>query len=126
MKRYEIRCTPEQSKKAFELGAPIKANKDYSNGNVSGTLCVYGDITNKNSYGIGECTILHIPTAEQMVCWLEEQGLIVTTDIGFTTEWYSYVKRNRELLFLEHRFSTRKEATLVAIDAALDYLRNNK
>lgn len=115
MKRYTIYCTPEQTKKAFELGAPI----DNSSNNFDSDCSDNIELLSNGLYAI-------IPTAEQMVCWLEEQGLIVTTDIGFTTEWYSYVKRNRELLFLEHRFSTRKEATLTAIDAALDYLTNHK
>ncbi|MCQ2257866.1 MAG: hypothetical protein MJZ41_07735 [Bacteroidaceae bacterium] len=128
---YTTYCTPEQTKKALEFGAPIEANKDYSNGNLPETLCIYGDIINKDVYGIGECTILHIPTTCQMIGWLEEQGIQISIMFCYqvsSLRW-NYDLDNNNMILFEHNsigYPTRKEATLAAIDAALEYLTNNK
>lgn len=108
MDKYTIYCTETQTKKALELGAPIEE------------FCGLCPTTSID--GI----LYDIPTAEQMVSWLEEQGLIVTVDKGLCSEWHAYVQRNREILYLENELPTRKEATIAAIDAALEYLTNNK
>lgn len=128
MDKYTIYCTPEQTKKAFELGAPIEANKDYSNGNLPETLCVYGDIIKKDAYGIGECTILHIPTTEQMIGWLEKQRNFIDVIRQENDTWLYivYPENHSNKNITVKGFSSRKEATLAAIDAALEYLTNNK
>lgn len=133
MDNFTIYCTQEQAKKALELGAPIKANKDYSNGNLSETLCVYGDIINKDKWGIGECTILHIPTAEQMRGWLMERlGATTFTNKHYSCcdrEGYGYLIIGRDVILEvdavdngRYLLDSDKEATIAAIDAALDYL----
>lgn len=126
MNRYTIYCTEEQTRKALELGAPIEANKDYSNGNLPETLCVYGDIVKKDAYGIGECTILHIPTAEQMLGWLEEQINVREICIQRYGNWWYQIYIDPYFHLEQQGFNTRKEATRAAIDAALEYLSNQK
>lgn len=113
---YTIYCTPEQTKKALELGAPIKYTLERL---------------------IDSCFKPIIPTAEQMISWLEEQGMLI--DVSFIgtdkpkmqgdkifiyhvfdlNEW-------KELIPFSRIYSSRKEATLASIDAALEYLSNNK
>ena len=82
MNRYTIYCTEEQTKKALELGAPLN--------------CCYHNDDFQNTIKIGSLHYVEIPTAEQMLGWLEDN------------------------------YESRKEATLAAIDAALEYLINNR
>lgn len=109
MDKYSFYCTPEQTKEAFELGAPIKM------------VLLEGNQLQPIQ-----------PTAEQMIGWLEEQGLaidVINDGSGF--KWSAWVKQSSCLDFHfideNHRcVSSRQEATLAAIDAALDYLNNKK
>lgn len=97
---YTILCTQEQTIKAIELGAPIEG--------------------------------IFIPTAEQMIGWLEEKGLIFNivkvTGLFNKASWYGFKIISRrgytEYNVVQHH--SRPEATLAAIDAALDYLIENK
>lgn len=130
MNKYTIYCTKAQTKRAFEFGAPIKANKDYSNGNLPETLCVYGDIVNKDDYGVGECIILHIPTAEQMCGWLEGKGLelrVIKQRFRDGTSAYIFAMLDNDGYFIPGKnmvYPSRPEATLAVIDTALEYLSN--
>lgn len=122
MNQYTIYCTEAQTKKALGLGAPIE-QVFYS---------VQFDETIKEYHLIKiECKLYEIPTAEQMIGWLEEQEDIDRISIdkptGTTGTWDYEVFIIGEF----HRyccggFKTRKEATLAAIDAALEYLTNKK
>lgn len=117
MDKFTIPCTAEQTRKALELGAPIEiksieeAPKDWQ-----GKACF-----------TGMATCAKFPTAEQMIGWLEEQGILIDIDM----EWGKYVSvyvwdcENKSLINNVFRGS-RKETTLIAIDAALEYLINNK
>lgn len=110
MTRYTLPCTEEQTRKSLELGAPIE----------------------KICFALTDAWQNKIPTAEEMIGWLEEQGVYVETKVnqrtdGVTNFVYnvicgSYSSLNNEVIF----FDTRKEATLAAIDAALVYVRNLK
>lgn len=107
MKRYNIYCTFEQTKKALELGAPIK----------------YVSIGNIKKY--------HEPTAEQMIGWLEDQKLkinIAHVDmVEDCLSFHIYEGKDRDLAVKKgYNYSSRKEATLAAIDAALEYLSAHK
>ena len=111
MERYAIYCTAEQTKKALELGAPIHAL--YIEGNH-------------------ELWEYKIPTAEQMVGWMEEQELIDSIEITKSTivneqgEWqYSVWDKEEQWDCGAHGFNSRKEATLAAIDATLNDLSNS-
>ena len=68
-----------------------------------------------------------IPTAEQMIGWLEEQDsdmrFEVATGIAHTWHYYIHLNYNEHYRNLFNSgFSSRKEATIAAIDAALEYL----
>lgn len=107
MNRYTIYCTEEQTKKALELGAPIE--KRYNR---------FTDFT--------EC-ILDKPTAEQMIMWLEEQEPISDIDVyKYNNFWYYEVWCNEDSPLKGRTNQGRKEATLAAIDAALEYLIQRK
>lgn len=120
MEEYTIYCTEEQIVKALELGAPIIVTSNHS------------DVANKEYYEVYHyesrtTTAIVLPTAEQMIGWLEEHGFwyINTTYYvvgdywcyhGVTNGGHDSIGRN-----ISH-YNSRKEATLAAIDAALDYL----
>lgn len=99
MNRYTIYCTREQTKKAFELGAPI----DH-----------WGHISN-----------LIAPTAEQMIGWLDEKGITIEM-AKCEIYWFARAYSDENTNFNKGRFNSRKEAMFAAIDAALDYLMENK
>lgn len=121
MNRYTLYCTPEQTKRALELGAPIikeKVGKCITEG-----LARLGCIDEENEY---DCLI---PTAEQMINWLEEQVGIVVIEITEDAEFCSWeyeVWHIKSPCSHASNFNSRKEATLAAIDASLEYLINNK
>lgn len=111
MNQFTIPCTEEQTKKALELGAPLQYN--------------YQD---KEIVYIENEGYMKIPTAEQMVGWLEEYYSIeisVSTDTG---EWWGNVYHNGHYVDepLDNHFDTRIKALLATIDVALDYLIQNK
>ena len=114
MDKYSIYCTSEQTRKALELGAPIETLQYNST--------IVKTVTTFKGFAI-------IPTAEQMIGWLEEQEDISEFDIAI---WEKPMWAFRVLLIDKpsingmHLFTSRKEATLAAIDAALEYLMNNK
>lgn len=120
---YTIYCTPEQTKKALELGANIiKVEEDFN-----AVPTCYVDKSND---------LYEIPTAEQMIGFLEEQNGIkeisVYCDVTGKT-WYfdMYGYEGNSLITIKeisnsYSFLSRKEATLAAIGAALEYLLNKK
>lgn len=118
MINYTIYCTETQTHKALELGAPIEVGRK---GNR------YFNIKIQTYYDNVKKSTIYIPTAEQMIGWLEDQGI-----------WIHFCKPNQRpnLLsfsvsninepfrreFVGGEYSSRRDATLTAIDAALDYL----
>lgn len=62
-----------------------------------------------------------IPTAEQMISWLEEKG-ITSIEITFSKETKWKFEMFSEIYDFGAPYYSRKEATLAAIDAALEYL----
>lgn len=125
MQRYILYCTESQTRKAIELGAPILQHP-FHESVIKGNEKLFENITNIN--GKYYC----LPTAEQMLGWLEEQRLaidVVSDNGGF--EWSVWIKKEHcsNYSFIEENdryFPSRQEATLAAIDAALEYLTNNK
>lgn len=132
MKRYTIYCTQEQTSKALELGAPIdEAMSRYNARNAiqrveSGkeTLEEYA----KQGIALVDCQYvkkaLKIPTAEQMIGWIEENKYmsieVVRTPVGY--RYFAYFVEGRKI---GGRYDTRSEATIEAIDAALEYIENH-
>lgn len=108
MEQFTIYCTAEQTKKALKLGAPIEVK----------TI----EDAPKEWYGkscfteMGTCALF--PSAEQMIGWLEKE---LRTQISITfdkyRQWLFNIGYGNNLFY-----ASRKEATLTAIDAALDYL----
>lgn len=111
MKNYTIYCTTEQVQIALELGAPIEYEFGYVNG-------IPYKITDEE----GEPSLI-IPTAEQMIGWLRKE-MKLAISIGYniqndnTPVWFYSIFN----VAYSNTFSEPEEATLAAIDAALDYL----
>lgn len=104
MKQYTIYCTEEQTKKALELGAQLEYHCPSERERV-----------------------YHRPTAEQMIGWLDEQGILIDIDTEWNKSVLVYVWDCENKSLINNVFhGSRKEATLAAIDAALDYLVNNR
>lgn len=121
MDKYTIFCTPEQTKKALCLGALIDIK--------------YGSIRHRPSleelkYLFAYNEYWHvIPTAEQMIGWLEENGILdIVISRRMSPKTYGYTVWFSENTFVQekHSFNSRREATLVAITVALEHLENNK
>lgn len=112
MERYNLYCTKEQAERAYKLGAPIKELEEFN----AVPACTIG-LSSK---------LYEIPNAEQMIGWLEEQGLAIDTEWswgGQVTIWVWY-NPDKEHVYTSHA-NSRKEATIAAIDAALEYLEDN-
>lgn len=114
MSDYSCYCTTEQTKKDIELGAPID----------NSLVCYEGfDIVYHNE---DYSSILYavIPTAEEMVGWLRSKGFrFKITDFEKGTIWK--VAYGDWFDFNGNEDMNPKEATLTAIDAALEYLNKN-
>ena len=112
---YTIYCTESQTRKAFELGAPIEILKYNST--------ILKTITTLDGFAI-------IPTAEQMISWLRKEKAVFV-EIFYNGEIrYSYspivsAREDGEIISLEAEDDP-DIATLAAIDAALEYLTKNK
>lgn len=120
MNKYTIYCTPTQTKMALKLGAPIaNSNIGYEGFDIIDHNEDYSSIL----YSI-------IPTAEQMIGWLEEQ-LGENSSVYIVQDsqcWWSanvYDSCNYKI-FHNNDYHSRKEATLAAINAALEYLNIKK
>lgn len=125
MNKYTIYCTKEQTKKALELGAPIKVHPFHPSV-ISGNERLFEGIIQYNN--LYYC----IPTTQQMIGWLEkEKGISVEVSRQYGINKYCYYVFDNcgndiESLESKIKFNSRKDATLAGIDAALEYLSNNK
>lgn len=112
MEQFRILCTPKQTKKALELGAPIiKVDTTDKRMIYYGRLC-YPRTEADYPYAI--------PTAEEMIGWIEEQGISIEICLRQESKEYEYYIFGVKPC--EAFFSSRKEATIAAINAALEYL----
>lgn len=108
MDRYIILCTEKQTQKALELGAPLFR--------LYGTGCSdYIDMI-----VISDTEAYTIPTTDQMIGWLEERGFVVEIILSDDEEntWTFVINKVRDV----YVYGNRKDATLEAIDVALDYM----
>lgn len=117
MKEYKIYCTDEQTQKAYNLDAPLEIASDVNKHTV---LC------RKRQYHTYAEIV--IPTGEEMIGWLENHKNITAIEIThFGSHWFAHVTTTTPGCSLcMDCFQTRKEATLVAIDMALNYLIKQK
>lgn len=132
MDEFIIYCTEEQTKKALALGAKIKtvmskynatnANKNCEQGKESfDEYLKKGIIFLSNGFS---AKAYSIPTAEQMIGWLES-GRIDHIDIFKHANMWRFdifCTWDRRLHCEPSHFYSRPEATLAAIDAVLEYL----
>lgn len=118
MNRFTIFCTKTQTCKALELGAPIEAmslKESSPNSWIGKAYIINGNI----------CALP--PTAEQMIGWLRKE-MKLAISIGYniqndnTPVWFYSIFN----VAYSNTFSEPEEATLAAIDAALDCLITNK
>lgn len=124
---YTIHCTETQTKKAFELGAslntpPVIHMDNKKNKENHFVHCMKGNPVVESGYRI-------VPTGEQMIGWLEDQECIkeisVYCDVTGSNWYFDGYKNNGDHAFASRdSYYSRKEATLAAIDAALEYLSN--
>lgn len=120
MKKYTIYCTPEQTKKALEFGAPINVlylREYHYNPNLV-------KLSEGNNDGLHiETPYALSPTAEQMMGWLRSKGFRFKI---IEHESYVYWQYAIGDYFDHDNKPSAKEATLAVIDAALEYLKNPK
>lgn len=117
MNRYIIYCTGKQTRKALELGAPLKIIDNEYDERIYNFIC--GNTQNGKA-------LYRIPTAEQMIGWLEEQCYFSFDIYQSRLSWYcSVIHRDKECVLFDS-LDSRKESTLAALDAALEYLQNKK
>lgn len=114
MSDYSIYCTEEQTKKALELGAPINLR------------WLYESIPFRKEINIEYGHYAEIPTAEEMVGWLEDQGINELHLVHVKDGWMTCIFLKNDIIPDEFTYKSRKEAILAAIDAALGYLIKNK
>lgn len=127
MFKFRNYCTKEQVEKALRFDAPIVKAEHLQ------------DLFNRKYCFIdGIQPAIITPTSEEMIGWLEEMGVLV--DINpINGLHFNWILRTKELdegsnqLMWESQYTTpkreynsRKEATLAAIDAALEYLDNKR
>lgn len=130
MNKYTIYCTEEQTKKAFELGAPIQTFGYPDLGEIKEKVLKLNRQAELYTTDDGGLMVGQIPTAEQMIGWLEERGIWIhfcKSNQRPELLSYSISKLNKPLkrVFIGGEFPSRKAATLAAVDAALDYLIKN-
>lgn len=123
MNRYTIPCTKEQTIKALELGAPIILESEYYTP-TENDIKLDKPIPCESytcGYHYAKC-----PTTEQMIGWLEDQGLHISIIYDDCTYKPEVRDMHDGFINKEEYFGSHKKATLAAIDVALGYLINNK
>lgn len=122
---YTIYCTSEQAKKAFELGAPIMTFGYPDLEDAKEEILKMNRQAELYQTENGGIMVGQIPTAEQMIGFLRSKGFrFKITDFKEGTIWR--VVHGDWLDFNSNDGINPKEATLAAIDAALEYLTNKK
>lgn len=128
---YIIWCTEEQTKKALELGALLFTfSESFANDYRTSIHDKYCSIPPIKEEGYEDEVYADIPTAEQLSGWLEEQKIFVhiIPCVDISCSWYIASKGYSKYGYTSDIkvCKNRKEATLAAIDAALEYLSKNK
>ena len=132
MEEFTIYCTEEQTKKALKLGAPIGKKI------IAYSICTQPSSGYEEDFS-EETDELIIPTAEQMIQWLEEQGIYAWVCPNFyeydkvynVSFVHNISKLRKPYISTGEKYDqsfhpSHKEAVLSAIDEALDYLIKNR
>lgn len=124
MNEYTIYCTEEQTRKALALGAPI----EYAG--IPNLHSPHKEIEFVGESGKMECAKFALPTAEQMISWLEEQKVFVHIEpcVDISCSWRIASKGYNKYGYTSdiNVCKSRREATLASIDKALEYLTKRK
>lgn len=116
MEEFTIYCTPEQTRKALELGAPL--NSCYHNGDFQNTI------------KIGSLHYVEVPTAEQMINWLRIKHKVfcnVIDEYSHGIENFIYYievnKGHNDIFRSRHEYElSHDKAVMCVINLALKYL----
>lgn len=112
MNDYTCHCTEEQTRRAYELGAPIEKN--------------YCETLNQTTSFSVDDMYLVIPTTQQMVNWLRDKfGVLVVTKYNSEKKvYFGCIKKFGDFAYIgvTDGYFSYDRAELAAIDAALDYL----
>lgn len=126
MNRYEIRCTPEQTRKALELGAPIEFEMEWPFNSDTFERSPYPEIKMDKD---GEPSLIN-PTAEQMLGFFRSKNIHIVIQKDIIDNWSAYGHEISPIEFTVFDrltgYKSYEEATIAAIDAALEYLTDNK
>lgn len=118
MNQYTIYCTTMQAMKAFELGADLTPCRDAKK----------NFIITSSRFNSKWDEKYRIPTAEQMINWLADKEIFLEmrhTDENMFHIWVGSFIPYPDGSWTKS-YPTIKEATLAAIDVALEYLSNQK
>lgn len=126
MNRYKIYTTEAQTRKALSLGAPIEVYDNWDSDDIREANIFY-----KEKYiELDDYKLANRITAEEMIGWLEDQGIKINIEHSNVEDSMRFKIHKSEDFDYEiawnFHYPSRKEATLAAIDAALDYLSKNK
>lgn len=136
MTEYNLYCTPEQTRKGLELGAPIKIfGNEYMTRDLVKRAKEEGqiEVIEKEMNRVDHATVIGdlifcIPTAEQIMQWLESKGIKISIMYGYDEcgRW-SYDIDGEMYMDLQPigTYTSRKEATNAAIEETLNYLMNH-
>lgn len=112
MDKFTQYCTTEQTKAALLLNAPIESEE--WNRNYPLTRYWFGDEKTMHCY--------HIPTIEQMLGWLEQQGFLVS--MHYSIDGYCNVCATKGFnRIYESGYMSKNRALLCCIDNLLEYLK---
>ena len=112
MDKFTQYCTTEQTKAALLLNAPIESEE--WNRNYPLPRYWFGDEKTMRCY--------HIPTMEQMLGWLEQQGILVS--VHYSIDGYCTVCATKGFdRIYESGYMSKGQALLCCIDRSLEYLK---
>ena len=112
MDKFTQYCTTEQTKAALLLNAPIESEE--WNRNYPLPRYWFGDEKTTRCY--------HIPTMEQMLGWLEQQGILVSVHYSIDESCTVCATKGLDGIY-KSDYMSRNRALLCCIDKSLEYLK---
>ena len=125
MEQYTIYCSDEQTKKAYELGAPIYVFDKWNSKAIEETKFKIEHRAKLDSGLRAEN-----PTTEQMIGFFRSKNIHIVIHKDVVDKWSAYGHEIEPIEFTVfdrlNGYDSFEEAILAAIDAALDYLSKKK
>ena len=112
MDKFTQYCTTEQTKAALLLNAPIESEE--WNRNYPLPRYWFGDEKTMRCY--------HIPAMEQMLGWLEQQGILVSVHYSIDESCTVCATKGLDRIY-KSDYMSRNRALLCCIDKSLEYLK---